>query len=82
MAKTAQVASAIHGSGLYHQRARKALPLLVRQAEAGEQIFYGDLACELGISNPRVLNYPLGAIGTRWNSCPRPGVRKFRRSSA
>lgn len=64
MAQTAQIATAIHGAKLYHERARRALPLLVRQAEAGEPIFYSDLASELGISNPRVLNFPLGAIGT------------------
>ena len=45
------------------KRARAALPLLVRQAEAGAPVFYSDLAEELGMSNPRNLNYVLGSIG-------------------
>ena len=44
-------------------RARAALPLLVRQAEAGAPVFYFDLAEELGMPNPRNLNYVLGSIG-------------------
>jgi hypothetical protein len=63
MALTAQVADPIEGDKLYQQRARKALPLLVRQALAGEQIFYSDLAEELGMKNARNLNYVLGSIG-------------------
>ncbi|MCR5890396.1 hypothetical protein LRS06_21955 [Hymenobacter sp. J193] len=51
------------GDDLYLQRARLALPRLVRQAHAGTPIFYSDLAEELGMANPRTLNYPLGAIG-------------------
>lgn len=62
--QTAQIASDIHGAGLYHQRAREALPLLVRQAEADQPIDYGSLAVELGMPNARNLNYPLGSIGT------------------
>lgn len=62
--QTAQIATDIHGTGLYHQRARQALPLLVRQAEADEPIEYGSLAVELGMPNARNLNYPLGSIGT------------------
>lgn len=53
----------ISGPKLYHQRAREALPMLVRQAQAGQPIFYSDLAEELGMTNPRVLNYPLGCVG-------------------
>lgn len=64
MAETAQTATDIHGNGLYHERARRALPLLVRQAEAGEPIEYGSLASELGMPNARNLNFPLGSIGT------------------
>ena len=45
------------------QRARAALPILVRQAKAGRKIYYADLACEIGMPNPRNLNYPLGSIG-------------------
>lgn len=53
----------IFGDRLYQQRARIALPLLVRQAEAGMTITYSDLALELGMPNPRNLNYVLGSIG-------------------
>lgn len=62
--ETALVAKAFDGNALYQQRARAALPILVRQAHAGVKIVYGDLAAELGMSNPRTLNYPLGCIGT------------------
>lgn len=51
------------GDKLYQQRARKALPLLVRQATAGNPIRYEDLALELGMLNPRNLDYVLGCIG-------------------
>lgn len=53
----------VNGKKLYEQRARKALPFLVRQAKAGQTIYYSDLAEEINIPNPRTLNYPLGAIG-------------------
>jgi hypothetical protein len=53
----------IHGKKLYQERARMALPLLVRQAKASHPIYYSDLAEELDIPNPRNLNYVLGAIG-------------------
>jgi len=58
--------NAVHllsGGKLYQQRAREALPLLVRQANATSRIFYSDLATELGMPNPRNLNYVLGNIG-------------------
>lgn len=51
------------GAKLYHERARKALPLLVRQAEAGQTIAYSDLAAELEMPNPRNLNFVLGSVG-------------------
>lgn len=51
------------GEKMYQKRARKALPLLVRQAKAEQPILYSDLADELEMPNPRNLNYPLGAIG-------------------
>ena len=41
----------------------RALPILVRQARAHRTMFYGELAVELGMSNPRNMNYPLGAVG-------------------
>lgn len=61
--ETAQMAQTISGDKLYQQRARIALPLLVRQAEAGMTITYSDLALELGMPNPRNLNYVLGCVG-------------------
>jgi hypothetical protein len=36
---------------------------LVRQAHAQQPIFYSDLASELGMRNPRNLNFVLGSIG-------------------
>jgi hypothetical protein len=63
MAITVQVAAPIAGDKLYQERARTALPLLVRQAKAGKPIFYSALAEELGMPNPRNLNYVLGSIG-------------------
>jgi hypothetical protein len=60
---TATISEPISGQKLYQQRARKALPLLVRQAEAGTTIYYSDLAAELGMPNPRNLNFVLGSIG-------------------
>ena len=62
--ETARVAEALEGDKLYQQRARIALPILVRQAHAGVRIYYAELAAELGMPNPRNLNYPLGSIGT------------------
>lgn len=53
----------LSGEKLYLQRARKTLPYLVRQAIAGQTIHYGDLVEEVGMPNPRNLNYVLGAIG-------------------
>ncbi len=61
--ETAKIAEPIAGDKLYQERARAALPLLVRQAHAGSPIRYGELAAELGMPNPRNLNYVLGSIG-------------------
>ncbi len=63
--KTGHISNAdlLEGDKLYIQRARQALPLLVRQAKASEPIYYSDLAVEMGMPNPRNLNYVLGAIG-------------------
>lgn len=63
MAETGDLSSTIEGDKLYQKRAREALPLLVRQAEAARTIEYTELARELKMSNPRNLNYVLGAIG-------------------
>ncbi|WP_412474178.1 hypothetical protein [Halobacteriovorax sp. YZS-1-1] len=60
---TANVALSLSGDKLYQQRAREALPILVRQAKAGASILYSDLAEEMGMPNPRNLNYVLGSIG-------------------
>lgn len=72
--QTAEVANHLMGNKLYQKRARKALPVLVRQAWSGEKIFYADLAEELGMANPRNLNFVLGCVGNtllslsrRWN---------------
>jgi hypothetical protein len=61
--ETAEKAETFFGDKLYQQRARAALPLLVRQAKAQKTIFYADLAEELGMSNPRNLNFVLGSVG-------------------
>lgn len=54
----------LKGNKLYQIRAREALPILVRQANAQQPIYYSDLANELKMPNPRNLNYVLGSIGT------------------
>lgn len=64
---TAKIAKPISGDKLYQERARATLPLLVRQAHAGSPIRYGELAAELGMPNPRNLNYVLGSIGKAMN---------------
>lgn len=51
------------GDELFQQRARAALPLLVRQAMQSTTVFYSDLAAEVGMPNERNLNYVLGYIG-------------------
>ena len=65
MPDTTEMAAAgfARGTKTYQQRARTALPILVRQANAHQTIFYGELAHEMGIPNPRTLNHPLGSIG-------------------
>jgi hypothetical protein len=63
LVETAKAASTISGDKKYQARARAALPLLVRQAVAGEKIVYSDLADELVMSNARNLNYVLGCVG-------------------
>lgn len=61
--ETAEKANNIWGNELYQERARRALPILVRQAEAKQSIYYSNLADELDMANPRNLNYVLGCIG-------------------
>ncbi len=60
---TARIAKTIFGDKLYQERARRALPILVRQAQAQTPINYFELASEIGMTNPRNLNYVLGSIG-------------------
>ena len=66
--ETAKIAEPLIGDKLYQQRARKALPILVRQALVGAPIFYSDLASELEMPNPRNLNNVLGFIGEALNN--------------
>jgi hypothetical protein len=58
-----EAAEQMYGDKLYQRRAREALPILVRQAQAETPISYSELAEELGMPNPRNLNYVLGSIG-------------------
>lgn len=67
MVKTSQVARDFHGPKLYQQRAREVLPILVRQAEARQPVFYLALAQEVAMPNARNLNYVLGCIGRTLN---------------
>lgn len=67
MAKTSEIATNFHGNQPYQQRARSVLPLLVRQAKAHQPIYYDNLAEEVGMPNPRNLNFPLGCIGDALN---------------
>jgi hypothetical protein len=61
--ETGESSAGIEGDKLYQKRARKALPLLARQALSGAPIFYEELANELAMPNPRNLNYVLGSVG-------------------
>ena len=81
--ETAEIAAPLwEGNKLYQERARRALPLLVRQAKAGRTITYGKLADELCMPNARNLNYPLGSIraslqllGKEWGKDIPPGIQ-------
>ncbi|TWU54908.1 hypothetical protein Poly51_36300 [Rubripirellula tenax] len=61
--RTAEVADNMSGDKLYQQRARLALPLLVRYAFAQRVVTYEELARQLEMPNARNLNYVLGSIG-------------------
>jgi len=78
--ETAKIAGPISGKRLYQERARAALPLLVRQGHAESPIYYSELAVELGMPNPRNLNFVLGSIGQR--PFPSNGARRCHRFSA
>ncbi len=58
----------LEGDKLYVQRARLALPILIRQAKAQKPITYSQLADELEMPNPRNLNNVLGKIGNTINA--------------
>lgn len=71
-----QAKSALAGDELYQRRGRQALPILVRQARAGETIRYSDLAEELQMPKPRNLNFVLGAAGQAVDDyADRQGIR-------
>lgn len=55
--------SLVQGDALYQRRAKKAFPILVRQACAWQPIHYSALAEELDMPNARNLNYVLGSVG-------------------
>ncbi|TCU52337.1 hypothetical protein EDF58_11510 [Novosphingobium sp. PhB57] len=63
MGETASQTENMFGDKLYQQRARQALPILVRQASTRKPIFYEALANEMGMPNPRNLNWVLGSVG-------------------
>ncbi len=63
MNEATEAVGLLSGDKLYQERARRALPLLVRQAVARAPVHYSALAKELGMPNPRNLNYVLGYIG-------------------
>ncbi|NCN83245.1 MAG: hypothetical protein GW909_00025 [Sphingomonadales bacterium] len=67
MAETSTKVSNMFGDKLYQQRARMALPVLVRQAGSEKPIYYENLAIELGMPNPRNLDWVLGSIGVSLN---------------
>lgn len=76
MGEIARMDQLLSGNKLYQKRARKALPLLVRQTQAQSKIFYSDLAPKLGMANPRNLNYVLGYIGQALESLSKESVWK------
>ena len=53
----------LNGQKLYQERARRALPILVRQAQARQKITYSYLAEKLGMYH-RNLNHVCGCIGS------------------
>lgn len=64
MSETAEKAKSLFERAKpYHDDARRTLPVLVRQARAGETIHYNTLAAEVGVNGARNLAYPLGCIG-------------------
>jgi hypothetical protein len=64
VSETAEIAQGIFGDKLYQERARRALPILVRYAEAGRPLIYMELAGDLSVPNARNMNFVLGSVGT------------------
>lgn len=84
--ETSEKALNMFGDKLYQQRARRALPMLVRQALSNQPIVYEALASELGMINPRNLNFVLGSVGrtlgelsatARWNKRKPPHLQSL-----
>jgi putative restriction endonuclease len=63
MDETGEKAEPMWGNKLYQRRAQKALPILVRYAQAGATVTYAKLAQELRMPLARNLNFVLGSIG-------------------
>lgn len=61
--ETATQTKNMFGRKPYQEKARQALPILVRQAASQKPIFYEALANELAMPNPRNLNWVLGSVG-------------------
>jgi hypothetical protein len=60
---TISIVQSFHGHKLYQERARRALPILVRQAHGRQTIVYENLARELEMKWALNLNYVLGSVG-------------------
>jgi len=60
---TREIAKTLWGTAKYQQRARLALPLLVKLARAGKTNTYGEFARRLRMPNARNLNFVLGSVG-------------------
>lgn len=60
---TIDISIPVKAEKLFIIRARMVLPYLVRQAKAGQTIYYSDLARFVNMPNPRNLDRVLGAIG-------------------
>jgi hypothetical protein len=53
----------LEGDKFKFKNARKALPILVRQAKIGQKIYYSELAEEIGVGSPQSIGGILGTIG-------------------
>lgn len=67
----------VDGSTISAERARRALPILVRQARAERPITYLDLSRELGMSHHRPVRYAAGHVGYALQALARqPGWKR------